>query len=327
MSTEPRRRTTSMTLRQLVDLYLSLAGDYIGLKGKRSGTFWLFWRLMKALAKEKREPSVIVLENVCGALTSHSGKDFAAIGAALAEGGYRFGVVVIDAIRFVPQSRPRLFIIGVHREIEIPEDLISLVPYAPWHTLTLKRAFSKLPSQTKRSWIWWNLPKPAERTRTFMDLLEEQPTHPSWFSTSETQRLLDMMSPTNRDKVLRAAADGGRMVGCIYKRTRPTQSGDKIQRAEVRFDDISGCLRTPSGGSSRQVVIIVEGKSIKARLISSRETARLMGLDESYILPNNYNEAYHLTGDGVVVPVVRHLAEHIFEPVLSVAAQRATVAA
>ena len=306
---------------------LSLAGGGAGLQGNRSGTFKPFWKLMQKLMLEGRSPKIIVLENVCGAITSHNGKDFATICNEVEHAGYDVGAMVVNASLFVPQSRPRLFIIGVHRGIEIPEDLISLVPYAPWHTLTLKRAFSKLPTQTKRSWIWWNLPKPAERTRTFMDLLEEQPTHPSWFSTSETQRLLDMMSPTNRDKVLRAAADGGRMVGCIYKRTRPTQSGDKIQRAEVRFDDISGCLRTPSGGSSRQVVIIVEGKSIKARLISSRETARLMGLDESYILPNNYNEAYHLTGDGVVVPVVRHLAEHIFEPVLSVAAQRSTVAA
>jgi DNA (cytosine-5)-methyltransferase 1 len=41
-----------------------------------------------------------------------------------------------------------------------------------------------------------------------------------------------------------------------------------------------------------------------------------MGLPDSYILPENYNEAYHLTGDGVVVPVIRHLAKHIFEPVL-----------
>ena len=39
-----------------------------------------------------------------------------------------------------------------------------------------------------------------------------------------------------------------------------------------------------------------------------------MGLPDTYVLPENYNEAYHLTGDGVVVPVVRHLAEHIIEP-------------
>lgn len=53
------------------------------------------------------------------------------------------------------------------------------------------------------------------------------------------------------------------------------------------------------------------------RLISARETARLMGLDDSYELPENYNEAYHLTGDGVAVPVVRHLAKFLLEPILA----------
>ena len=55
---------------------------------------------------------------------------------------------------------------------------------------------------------------------------------------------------------------------------------------------------------------------MRSRLISARETARLMGLDDSYELPQNYNEAYHLTGDGVVVPVVRHLAHHLVEQIL-----------
>ena len=42
-----------------------------------------------------------------------------------------------------------------------------------------------------------------------------------------------------------------------------------------------------------------------------------MGLPDEYILPDNYNEAYHLTGDGVVVPVVKYLAQNIVEPVLA----------
>src|SRR4051794_5515769 len=46
---------------------LSLAGGQVGLRGARSGTFWLFWKLMLALAAEDRAPTVIVLENVCGA--------------------------------------------------------------------------------------------------------------------------------------------------------------------------------------------------------------------------------------------------------------------
>ena len=126
-----------------------------------------------------------------------------------------------------------------------------------------------------------------------------------------------MMSTVNREKVEKAKRMGRRMVGAIYKRTRLDENGFKVQRAEIRFDDIAGCLRTPAGGSSRQLIVVVEGNQIKSRLISSRETARLMGLSDGYILPDKYNEAYHVTGDGVVVPVVRHLAEHLFEPLLA----------
>ena len=42
-----------------------------------------------------------------------------------------------------------------------------------------------------------------------------------------------------------------------------------------------------------------------------------MGLSDDYELPHNYNEAYHLVGDGVVVPVVHHIADQILEPVIN----------
>jgi DNA (cytosine-5)-methyltransferase 1 len=124
------------------------------------------------------------------------------------------------------------------------------------------------------------------------------------------------MSEVNRAKVTQAQQAKRLIVGGVYRRTRRDQSGRSMQRAEVRFDGVSGCLRTPAGGSSRQTILVVNGQSVKARLITIRETARLMGLPEEYKLPENYSGAYHLTGDGVVVPVVRHLAQHIFEPLL-----------
>ena len=97
---------------------LSLAGSYRGLGRERdkvttrSGTFWPFWKLIRGLAQEGRAPHAIVLENVYGCLTSHEGKDFAALASALTELGYRFGAAVIDAVHFVPQSRPRVFFIA-----------------------------------------------------------------------------------------------------------------------------------------------------------------------------------------------------------------------
>ena len=294
---------------------LSLAGGGAGLKGERSGTFWPFWSLMKGLVAGRRAPRMIVLENVVGTLHSHGGKDFAAICQALQQGGYRFGAMVIDAVKFVPQSRPRLFWVAVRDDVDVPYGLTRHDPSDDWHPPALQRALHNLTPKARERWIWWDLQRPAQRNVALADLIEDDPSDVEWHTREETRALLGMMSDLNLDKVEEAKMAGRRMVGCVYKRTRRDEHKRKVQRAEVRFDD-SGCLRTPAGGSSRQLIVIVEGDKVRSRLISSRETARLMGLPEEYELPPNYNEAYHLTGDGVVVPVVRHLAQHLFEPIL-----------
>ena len=302
---------------------LSLAGGGAGLKGERSGTFRPFWKLMTQLIADERAPRLVVLENVCGALTSHNGKDFATLCGSLADAGYAVGAIVMDAVRFVPQSRPRLFVIGIRTEIEIPASLIASTSDPAWHTPALLRAYEALASSTKAKWLWWRIPTPISRKENLIDIIDHFNNAPGWFSDSETKRLLDMMSPVNRAKVDKALLYGKRIVGSVYKRTRPGLRGGKQQRAEIRFDDISGCLRTPAGGSSRQLIVIIEDNHVRVRLISARETARLMGLPEDYMLPANYNEAYHLTGDGIVVPVVRHLARSVLEPILTAAAAKA----
>ena len=297
---------------------LSLAGGGAGLKGERSGTFYPFWDIVKGLVADGRGPKLIALENVLGTLTSHSGRDFEAICKTFADAGYRYGALVINAALFVPQSRPRLFIVGLRADIEIDSALVSPEPIAPFHTAALQRAVGRVSKAAQKNMIWWNVPAPARRNTTFADLIEENPTSVSWHTDAERDLLIGKMSPVNKAKLEAAKRAGRRMVGCVYKRTRLDARGVKVQRAEVRFDDVAGCLRTPAGGSSRQVIIVVDGKTVRSRLISARETARLMGLDESYRLPKNYNEAYHLTGDGVAVHVVRHLAEQLFEPLVGV---------
>ena len=295
---------------------LSLAGGGAGLKGDRSGTFWPFWKLMQSLATQGRAPKIIALENVCGTLSSHRGKDFEAICSTFEDANYKFGALVIDAAYFLPHSRPRLFIVGVRNDLQIPSELVGNIPSEFWHTRALRSAYETIPANRRQNWVWWSLPLPKKRNTRFADLVDKDESSVEWRSKKETADLLKMMSPLNLAKVEAAKKSKKVMVGTIYKRTRLDESGCKVQRAEVRFDDIAGCLRTPAGGSSRQLILVVEGSDIRSRLISGRETARLMGLPEDYKLPENYNETYHLTGDGVVVPVVRHLAENIFEKIL-----------
>ncbi len=291
---------------------LSLAGSGGGLGAKRSGTFWSFWKLVQGLVQEERAPRLIVLENVYGALTSHGGTDFMAIAKAFMESKYRFGALVIDAVYFTPQSRPRLFIVAVREDMPIPDSLVSGRPQPPWHPPAVVARGSEVTAMNPAAWVWWHLPLPLPRTRIFADLVEEEPQGVAWHTPAETAKLLSMMSEVNLAKVKNAQTAGRPMVGCVYKRIR-----NGVQRAEIRFDGLAGCLRTPAGGSSRQTVMTVSGPDIRSRLLSPREAARLMGLPETYRLPDKYNEACRLTGDGLVVPVVRHLAENILEPLLN----------
>jgi DNA (cytosine-5)-methyltransferase 1 len=301
---------------------LSLAGDYRGLGNAastirtRSGTFWPFWALIKELKEEDRAPHMVVLENVYGVLTSRGGKDFAAICSALADADYRFGAVVIDAVHFVPQSRRRVFFIAVDPHCNLPDSLLTPRPSEDWHPRTLVNASANLSPSTHKKLLWWNVPAPAKRNMVFSDILEDQPKGVRWHTREETERLLGLMTPINHAKLEAAKASGRRTVGGVYKRTRADAAGRKQQRAEVRFDGVAGCLRTPRGGSSRQTILVVEGSKVSSRLVSPREAARLMGLSDDYKLPIRYNDAYHVAGDGLCVPAVRHIAEAILEPII-----------
>lgn len=303
---------------------LSLAGAGAGLKGDRSGTFWPFWRLMTSLIDEGRAPEIIALENVAATLTSHGGKDFEALCLALVGKGYRIGARVIDAALFVPQSRPRMFLIAVHEDTEIPSYLIepsgSLAGIDKKVDAAHARLLSRVDAEPKLrrvldNWINWSLPEQKKCGEKLADLIEVDPAGAVWHSSEETRSLLDQMSETNKRKLAKARKAGCKVYGTAYRRTR-VQSGVKAVRTEVRFDGISGCLRTPAGGSSRQIVIEVDGKKTRSRLMTVREGARLMGLPDTYVLPEAYNEGYHLVGDGVAVGVVNYLAENIFEPII-----------
>lgn len=278
----------------------SLAGARAGLTGGRSGAFFGFWRLVEALNAQDRAPRAIVIENVVGLLTSHGGKDFEALCAALAGQGYRFGALEIDAAAFTPQSRPRVFVIATREEGG------ARTGRCGYHSKAVVEAHDRLPAALKASWVWWDLPAPPTRNTDLSALLEDDDAV-VWKSEADTARLLSQMTPLHR-----ARLEGpGRTVGAVYRRTRAG-----TPRAEVRTDGLAGCLRTARGGSSRQTIVVADGGVVRSRLLTPREGARLMGLPDSYILPAGSTAAFHVIGDGVAAPVVRWLAAHLLEPLL-----------
>lgn len=297
---------------------LSLAGTGEGLGGRRSSAYWHFWRFVEDKNRRGCPFPLIAIENVVGLITSHHGRDFRTIVRLLCKEDYSVGAFILNAASFVPQSRPRVFILAIHNSILVPENLVRPGPYNDsFFPKRLIDAVFDLRSSVSNKWVWWYLPWPQSRRIELADVIQLHGSDTPWHTTQETEKLLSMMSPLHRSRIEDKLESSNPTVGTIYRRTRRDATGQKVQRAEVRFDGIGGALRTPAGGSSRQIIIVIMDGQVRTRLISTREAARLMGMPDAYRLPTNYNEAYHLLGDGVVVDVVRWISTHTMEPILA----------
>jgi DNA (cytosine-5)-methyltransferase 1 len=300
---------------------LSLAGAMRGIRrGARSSLFWEWLRVLDEMGEAA--PPVVVAENVVGFLSSDNSNNFKAAYRALKERGFLAGALAVDAVHFVPQSRPRAFLVAARRGADLAGLCLDVPPGekspSPWHSASVLAAAWAVADP---EWIWWRLPPPPPaRARDLAGVIDfDAPIDPP----EKTEYLMSLLSPTNRRKLDAALGAGGRVVGAGYRRVR-VENGVKRQRLELRFDGVAGCLRTPAGGSSRQVFVIVEDGEVKTRLLAAREAARLMGAPENFKLPGSYNAAYKAMGDAVAVPVARWLAEHLLAPLVARATRPAT---
>ncbi|MCH7224864.1 DNA cytosine methyltransferase [Haloferula sp. A504] len=274
---------------------LSLAGKMGGLAASRSG---LFWEWLRVLDEMPERPKVIALENVTGLLSSNGGEDYRLLHKALRARSYRIGPMVIDARHWLPQSRPRVFVVAVQEHFDAT-DHEDLGPN--WlHSDSVTQVITSLEGS-----VFWSMPFPKNRPKKLSEIIDwEVPV----FDEAKTEQLLSIIAARHTSR-LKSIPKSQRAVFPGYRRTR---NGKQV--LELRFDNISGCLRTAEGGSSRQFLILHEKGKWTARLITTREAARLMGAPDSYQLAANYNEAYSAMGDAVAVPVVKHLAEHLLAP-------------
>jgi len=297
---------------------LSLAGARGGINAGRSGAFFPFWKLIEGLSAKGRGPRIVAIENVTGLLTSNGGRDFAAVVSRMAKAGYAVTATVLDARAFTPQSRPRLFILGFAPGLTLPAaSLPAADETAPPALIT---AHDLLPAQARSRWFWLDPSPHVARNTRLSDIIEWDAA--GWNSADQTQHLIDMMNSAQRARLEKLIHHGARRAGAAFRRTR-VENGKTVQRVEARFDGLAGCLRTPAGGSSRQIIFAIDNGVVRSRLLSPREAARLMGLPEDYRLPKSANAALKLCGDGVCVPIVQWLSENVFEPALTLRAAAA----
>jgi DNA (cytosine-5)-methyltransferase 1 len=284
---------------------LSLAGARKGLAGQHSGAFWGFISAIRGMGQ--RRPPLVMLENVAGFLTSHGGHDFQHACLALNDLGYAVDALMIDASLFVPQSRLRMFLIGV-------QDATTRLRVA--ETPSFYQSQCRPPAladfilcHPEIRWSLRQLPEIPTRQTQLADVLENlPPASPHWWSRQRAEYLLSQMSPKHRAIADRMIDSKTTSYGTVFRRVRHGRS-----MAELRTDAIAGCLRTPRGGSGRQILFVAGRGRYSARLLTPRECARLMGADEFKIgVP--LNQALFGFGDAVCVPVITWIARNHLTP-------------
>jgi DNA (cytosine-5)-methyltransferase 1 len=285
---------------------LSLAGARKGLEGSQSSAFWGFVDILSKM-ELRRRPPLVLLENVTGFLTSNEGEDFKDALLALIRLGYAVDTFMIDAVHFVPQSRQRLFVVGLKTKettqlndspkfYESDTRPSALADFILWHP--------------EINWRIRQLPPLPVLNRRLDDILETlSPNSQMWWSRERCEYLLNQMSPKHRATADRMIAGKQTTFGTVFRRVRKNKS-----MAELRTDGIAGCLRTPRGGSGRQILFAAGKGRFAVRLLTPRECARLMGADD-FTLKVPLNQALFGFGDAVCVSVIEWITRNYLNPI------------
>jgi DNA (cytosine-5)-methyltransferase 1 len=242
---------------------LSLAGERRGLAGIGSGAFWGFIKAIEGMGT--RRPPLVLLENVTGFLTSKNGADFRDACLALNDLGYVVDAFILDAAQHLPQSRKRLFVVGsLEPAVDRRPKSAPLVFASHARPEALVDVIASNPSI---SWSIRELPSVPPNKMELADVLEDiDPASDIWWDAKRARYLLGQMSPKHRAIADDMIAARKSSCGTIFRRVRKN-----VCMAELRVDGIAGCLRTPRGGSGRQILFVAGNGEYRARLLTPRE--------------------------------------------------------
>ncbi|MFC0444351.1 DNA cytosine methyltransferase [Pseudidiomarina halophila] len=306
---------------------LSVAGARQGLAGKESGSLGAVIQLLASKDSAGNAPPVVMLENVRGFLTSHEGLDVINTVANFNKLGYVVDILEIDAIHFVPQSRPRVFLFAVKEWLA--EEVMKIKPqqdllekwWLDFQARPLMRPRNLEKVIKKSHELQWGLlpvPDLPQRTSSLKDIVETEVEESFWWSKERSSKLIGQMAPSHLGQLQAMMNSSVPKYGAVYRRVRKG-----ISRAEIRTDGVAGCLRTPKGGSSKQILIEAHNGEYRVRYMTPREYARLQGVRDDFVLPDNHNKAYFAMGDAVCVDVLEFIGNEILTPLYNAYVEKA----
>lgn len=298
---------------------VSQAGGRAGLSGLGSGLVWDFLRRLDDLIKAGKRPDFVLVENVPG-LISHTGRSIDTLLQALAELGYAFDLVQVDARHFLPQARNRVFIVAAAKDSASGLGRSFIDSHIRRHNVRAVYLRTKhLP------WVFFDFPREMPSRRITLEEVIERlsPDDPRWWNADRIEYFWDRLeSRSGHDVRLRAmVASSKRFVLTAVRRGRRRGFPYGEQIIHLREDGLASCLRTAKGGSSVQFVVEVDDGEARVRKLLGIESARLQGVllpssSPDFKLVGSDTQMLNAFGDAVCVPVVRWVVENSIQRVL-----------
>ena len=284
----------------------SLAGNREGLQGKQSSLLLEFLRILEEMKGQR--PAAVLLENVPGFLTSNGGRDLRLAIESLNGLGYSCDILQIDARNFLPQSRQRLFIVAALDAAVPLESGVEISNIRPKsvcaffaQNLDLRLHCAQLP---KISPVSQGLESVVDRFNL---------GDPIWWPRKRLDSFLNSMSSIQAKRLDARRTSPKKSWATAFRRTR---NGKPVW--EVRPDNISGCLRTTRGGSSKQAIVEAGHRKVQARWMTAQEYARLQGAEDMTLDAVSESQARFALGDAICVPAVSWLAQQYLRRIMRV---------
>ncbi len=291
---------------------LSVAGERAGIRRGESRAVWSVFDLLPARVEDR--PRWMMFENVPGLLTSHGGADFRALVRAINDAGYGLDAARVDARHFTAQSRPRLYLMATR--VDVAEEMgVERADVDAVEETGARPAAVVGAMRASRDLVWHarELPALPRGGATFEDVAEVPPEgSPGWWPQARAEYFMGQIHPAHAGRA-RGLIGAGRVTHTTaFRRVRETGEG-KRSVIELRTDGLAGCLRTPKGGSARQIVFRAGRGEWGVRHVTAREAARLQGGEGE--LPGGFGETRWLfaLGDAVCVPAARWAIDALTE--------------
>ena len=294
---------------------VSQAGGREGINGEKSGVVWAFLDRIADFQRAGKTPEFLFIENVPGLLSLHEGRSIDLLLHRIADLGYCFDLVQVDACAFTPQTRNRVFIIAVHGQNRFAR--AGCAPDVSIRRYKVRETYERSPDLP---WLFFNFP-PLPRPRyRLADVLERlAPEDRRWWNAEQMAYFWAHLERHHGPQLCGLTGSGVETFLTATRRGR--RRGLREQIINIRFDGAASCLRTPKGGSSAQFVVSICGGTVRVRKLLGVEAARLQGVclpDSSpdFQLHGPETEILYGLGDAVCVPAVRWVFQHSIEALL-----------